>query len=424
MALDPSIILGIKPVKIEQEDPIEQYSKRLQFKQMLQAGQQQDQAIADENAMRQAYQQSGGDFKKLKELLSGGGQYKQVQALEKAQLEKQGKQVGIDKDQYEITAKAIAQHRDQLANVNNPQQAAEWVMAGYRDPYTGPIMARLVDPQTAIARIPSDPQGFQQWKQQSALGATKFIEMNKPHISNVDTGGSINVLSTPGLIGQPQVIGQMRKTATPGEMLVNTRAQEKNRLESKAPSGYRFNSDGNLEAIPGGPADLKATAEAEKKAVGSSDVELAITTLRDAYNRLEKGGGITSTNKGTLSNLAAAASSSGLGQAAGRAIGTQNQSARNDIAMTRPALLSALMKATGMSAKQMDSNAELKLWLATATDPTLDVESNRRALDNIEKNYLRGNTQQAPQKTVTRTGNYGGKKVVQYSDGSIEYADQ
>jgi hypothetical protein len=32
----------------------------------------------------------------------------------------------------------------------------------------------------------------------------------------------------------------------------------------------------------------------------------------------------------------------------------------------------------------------LKLWLATATDPTLDVEANRRALDSIESRYLSG----------------------------------
>jgi hypothetical protein len=116
---------------------------------------------------------------------------------------------------------------------------------------------------------------------------------------------------------------------------------------------------------------------------------VAIGTLRDAYDRLEKGGGITSTKNEGLDNLPAAVSASGLGQAVGKMFGTQNQSARNDIAMARPALLASLMKATGMSAKQMDSNAELKLWLATATDPTLDVESNRRALENIEKKYMR-----------------------------------
>jgi len=164
----------------------------------------------------------------------------------------------------------------------------------------------------------------------------------------------------------------------------------------KIPAGYRQTADGNLEPIPGGPADIKAQALATQRAAGTSDVDLAIGTLRDAYDRLEKGGGITSTAKGGLSNLSAAASSSGAGQAVGKMLGTNNQSARNDIAMTRPALLAAIMKSTGMSAKQMDSNAELKLWLATATDPTLDVESNRRALDKIEKKYLGGPSANQP----------------------------
>jgi hypothetical protein len=162
---------------------------------------------------------------------------------------------------------------------------------------------------------------------------------------------------------------------------------------AKAPAGFAWgpnDADGRptMYRVSGGPADLKASAAAELKAAGASDVDSAVASLRDAYNRLETGGGITSTKEGSLSNIAAATSASGPGQLIGKMLGTQNQSARNDIAMTRPALLAALMKATGMSAKQMDSNAELKLWLATATDPTLDVESNRRALDAIERKYL------------------------------------
>jgi hypothetical protein len=159
--------------------------------------------------------------------------------------------------------------------------------------------------------------------------------------------------------------------------------------QNRPPPGYRWTPDGNQEVIPGGPADVKAAADAKKKADGADDVEVSLTTLRDAYSRLERGGGITSTDNSALGNLIPSASSSVAGQAVGRALGTNNQSARNDIAMARPALLAALMKATGMSAKQMDSNAELKLWLSTATDPTLDVQANRRALDNIERKYLR-----------------------------------
>ena len=158
----------------------------------------------------------------------------------------------------------------------------------------------------------------------------------------------------------------------------------------RAPAGYRYTQDGNMEVIPGGPADLKAQALDANKAAGAADVDLAVGTLRDAYDRLDQGGGITNTNKGTLDNLVAGASSSAPGQMVGKMLGTKNQSARNEIEMTRPALLAALMKATGMSAKQMDSNAELKLWMRTATDPTLDVQANRAALSKIEQKYLRG----------------------------------
>ena len=165
----------------------------------------------------------------------------------------------------------------------------------------------------------------------------------------------------------------------------------------KAPMGYRYTPEGDLEPIPGGPADAKARAQAEAKATGSTDVDVAVSGLRDAYNRLEKGGGITTVKNAGVGNIPAAISSSGIGQMAGKVLGTANQSARNEIAMTRPALLAALMKATGMSAKQMDSNAELKLWIATATDPQLDVEANRKALDNIERKYLGSSGVSKPQ---------------------------
>lgn len=151
----------------------------------------------------------------------------------------------------------------------------------------------------------------------------------------------------------------------------------------KAGAGYRWKEDGSQEAIPGGPADQKAQA----KAAGEGTVDNVAAGLRVHYDNLDKSGGITNPEKGALENLPAAISSSGVGQVAGRMFGTQNQSARNSIAMTRPMLMQAIMKATGMSSKQMDSNAELKLWIATATDPTLDVRANREALDRIESLY-------------------------------------
>jgi hypothetical protein len=159
-----------------------------------------------------------------------------------------------------------------------------------------------------------------------------------------------------------------------------------NRQFGKPQAGYRWKADGSLEFIPGGPADQKA----QLKTSGEGTVDSVVADIRDKYTQLKTGGGITDTQNGGLSNLVSGIQSSGVGQAAGRLFGTQNQSQRNNIAMSRPLLLQAIMKATGMSAKQMDSNAELKLYLATATDPTLDVQSNMEALDRIEKLYGSG----------------------------------
>ena len=184
---------------------------------------------------------------------------------------------------------------------------------------------------------------------------------------------------------------QKRQMDLETERLQQKKMQQELSNAGRAPVGYRYTADGNgMEVIPGGPADLKAQALDANKAAGAADVDLAVGTLRDAYDRLDQGGGITNTNKGTLDNIVAGASSSAPGQMVGKMLGTKNQSARNEIEMTRPALLAALMKATGMSAKQMDSNAELKLWMRTATDPTLDVQANRAALSKIEQKYLRG----------------------------------
>ncbi len=158
-------------------------------------------------------------------------------------------------------------------------------------------------------------------------------------------------------------------------------------LSGKPPSGYRYIKTGDLQAIPGGPADIKEQQKTSVQETGRENVSTVIAQLRDAYSQLKEGGGITDPSAGAMSNVGAGIASSGFGQVAGRMFGTQNQSKRNEILMTRPVLLQHIMKATGMSAKQMDSNAELKLWLSTATDPTLDIAANMQALDNIEKTY-------------------------------------
>lgn len=151
----------------------------------------------------------------------------------------------------------------------------------------------------------------------------------------------------------------------------------------KPPVGFRWKPDGSMEYIPGGPADQKAQLQKS----GEGTVASVVADLRDKYNLLDSENAIVSEKNKVGTNIGAWLGSTGLGQTVGGAVGTKAQSARDSIAMTRPLLLQAIMKATGMSAKQMDSNAELKLYLATATDPTLGLQANQEALNRIENLY-------------------------------------
>lgn len=174
------------------------------------------------------------------------------------------------------------------------------------------------------------------------------------------------------------------------EAEIKARAAQHNQslAQSRVPMGYRMKADGSLEPIPGGPADIKA----QTVNAGRETVDTLIGGLKDQYDILKKGGGIT-TKENTLMNVPAYLSSTGAGQQAGKLFGTQNQSARNTIVQSRPLLLAAIKNATGMSAKQMDSNVELKMYLAAATDPSLDYEANMAALNQLEELYgLNGKT--------------------------------
>lgn len=120
---------------------------------------------------------------------------------------------------------------------------------------------------------------------------------------------------------------------------------------------------------------------------GRGQVTQMIQNIGTAYDRLNQAGGAVNPNNPALYNLGARAANSGLGQMMGQAFGTQNQSIRNQIEQARPLLINAIRQATGMSAKAMDSNAELQFYLKAATDPTLDVKSNMVALQNLERLY-------------------------------------
>jgi hypothetical protein len=138
---------------------------------------------------------------------------------------------------------------------------------------------------------------------------------------------------------------------------------------------------------PYNPTAAKQIQAEAKQKTAKGEVNEIVSQLAQSYDTLKKEGGVTSTGGGMLTNLGARLGNTSVGQVIGSVAGTKSQQARDTIAQTRPLLLNAIKNATGMSAQQMNSNAEMQLYLKAATDPALGYEANLNALRNLDKLY-------------------------------------
>jgi len=136
-----------------------------------------------------------------------------------------------------------------------------------------------------------------------------------------------------------------------------------------------------------GQKQEKAQEKADVKTEAKKQLSDVVGQLKNSYDTLLEGGGITSTATGGRENIGAKMGTSAVGQFVGSALGTKNQEQRQIIEQTRPLLLNLIKEATGMSASQMNSNAEMQMYLKAATDPKLSYEANVTALRNLDKTF-------------------------------------
>jgi len=229
MALDPSIILGAKPVQFDlsQFSPINALTSAMKLKQLQQEG--------DINALNLRERQG------LQEYLSGGRETEapnlsspEARTMLATRFGETGRKVatsltGIDSAQAAmlkaetdervrknaLTVSKTAQYRDLLSNVNDQRSAIKWIQLQQNDPDLAESPIAKVSIMDAARSIPADPDGFNQWKQQAALGITKFIELNKPSTMQVNRSGATDVIQTPGLGGAPKTVGTFADVALP-----------------------------------------------------------------------------------------------------------------------------------------------------------------------------------------------------------------
>lgn len=134
-----------------------------------------------------------------------------------------------------------------------------------------------------------------------------------------------------------------------------------------------------------GAAAAKAAAAEEAATAGRAQASNILGELRTTYNSLRNMGAMVSPQNSALGNITARVRASGVGQLAEGAVGTEAQALRDRVASIRPALMQSIAKATGMTGKQLDSNADVKLFMQTVTDPTASYEANIAAIERLER---------------------------------------
>jgi hypothetical protein len=265
MPIDPSIIAGIKPIQIQ--DPLESYGKSLTLQTLMQKGQMQDQEIQDQQAYRQAFKDAGGDSAKLGQNLMNAGLGKQYGEFQKTQFEAQKAQSGIAKDKAETSKidyeTQIGKLSHGAALLGNAVDQPSWEQAVR----TG-VMSGIITPDFA-SKLPQqyDPQVVKQLQDGALTQVQKLADQRARESQDIIKRGQ----------------DMTQATAFRGQDKVDARA--KDTLEQgKVPAGYKKVDGGNLQAIPGGPADLKIQGQFNQDTAALTNSTASMDRLATAAN--------------------------------------------------------------------------------------------------------------------------------------------
>lgn len=136
--------------------------------------------------------------------------------------------------------------------------------------------------------------------------------------------------------------------------------------ENKAPAGYRYTVGGNMEPIPGGPADLKA----------SKDGMQQVKDTQDIFSILNEARPLLASATGSYGGVALDKTAQAFG------VATDGAKASAQLKALEGALISKMPK---MSGPQSDKDVLLyKQMAGQIGDPTIPIEQRRAAMSTIE----------------------------------------
>lgn len=216
MPIDASIIAGLRPAQFQQADPLDQYGKSLTLQNLMRQGKAADSALEDDEAVKAAYKNAGGDSKTLRGLLQSGGQYKQLQALDKLELDNAEKRSTIGKNdaaaaksKYDVQIDAI-QRGSSIMSTAKDQPS--WDMARRVMSVTFPEIASQLPEQY-------DP-AFVQGKLAAGQTLTQKLEDQRRQEATSETARGHTLTAASAEAG--------RKTTERGQDLTDKRQREAN----------------------------------------------------------------------------------------------------------------------------------------------------------------------------------------------------
>jgi hypothetical protein len=311
----------------------------------------------------------------------------------------------------------------------------------------GPDLAqKVIDSQNwgrqEVARTVETPQGVQQLDKFGVPVGGALPRYVAP--VQVDRGGSIDFVTPTSGMSLPVGMSPEQKDASArGWANVNLSRQ---RLEmdrgaasaeaggpeqaalvkrfGKSSPGFRWKADGSMEAVPGGPADVKASAEGQKAEQRKRNAADQASGVLDIVKEAKSLVGPTTAGVGGWAQA--------LPMTDARKLAGHIETIKANLGFDR---LQQMREAspTGGALGQVAVQELNSLQATIAKLDQLQKPSDLyAALEKIEKHYKRwqetmggssGGAEGSFGKKVVRTGTLNGRKVVQYDDGSTEYAD-
>jgi len=143
--------------------------------------------------------------------------------------------------------------------------------------------------------------------------------------------------------------------------------------------------------VEGAKAKAAAQGEAEGKLnnvateKGKQQLDSLLQETLNSFQKLRDQGGLVDDTASAYDNSSRYMANTGFGQVLNKMVGSKNQTVRQDIMAKQPLIKQAIMQATGMSSKQVDSNQESQNLMEALASPTSSYQSVNKIISDLSR---------------------------------------